>query len=182
MKTDVDDAMSRVGWYPLRTATRRNATDADLRRVEARLGGRLPDDYRAFVVRYGQGGVQQRAWFPIEEASPWGPWGLLDQFLGFSTKGDGIEDAAFDLFAGQIPEKMLPIAYDPGGNLLLIAAEGSDRPAGSVWFWDHEHRPRADDDGTGWRGNERAADDNLYAVAASFTEFLSALRADPVSA
>ena len=31
---------------------------------------------------------------------------------------------------------MLPIAVDPGGNLVLLAIEGED--TGKVFFWNHE--------------------------------------------
>lgn len=36
----------------------------------------------------------------------------------------------------RVPKEMLPIAVDPGGNLVLLAIEGED--TGKVFFWNHE--------------------------------------------
>jgi hypothetical protein len=171
--------MSQLGWYPLRVSTRRSPSDAEVDRLEARLGGALPDDYRQFIRRYGQGAVRHGKWFPLQEPTPWGQWGIVDQFLGYSTKATDGLDAALDLFEDRIPAGTLPIAYDPGGNLLLLSASGAAAPPGAVWFWDHEHRPRPSSDGDDWRATPGQAGpaDDVYAVAPSFTTFLESLRA-----
>ena len=38
----------------------------------------------------------------------------------------------------RIPEGVLPIAHDAGGNLVCLDVAG--KFPGSVWFWDHEQR------------------------------------------
>jgi len=167
------EIMAAHGWYPLRVATRRDPNEADLSSLEGRLGARLPEDYRRFVARFGQGALRHGCWFAIREPCPWGQWGLVDQFLGFSADSDGSLPAiTFDLFADRIPAGMLPIAEDPGGNLVLLAVAAS-RPRGSVWFWDHEHRPRPNDEvRTSAMFGDSNRVDNLYEIAMSFASFL----------
>lgn len=177
--------MVKHGWFPVRAASRRTPSAQDIARLEVALGGALPADYKRFLEHYGQGALSVAKWFPVGGASPWGPWGIADQFLGFSSRErEGIEDAATNLFDGEIPPHMLPIAYDPGGNVILLAVSGATQPAGSVWFWDHEQRPSAPSPDEPWRADATSADATrgLYPVAPSFTAFLESLRAKPPTA
>jgi SMI1 / KNR4 family (SUKH-1) len=163
-----DEILLSLGWYPLRVATRREPTEADLSQLEDRLGARLPDSFRYFLCRYGEGALALHGCFPILEPCSWGQWGIIDQFLGFSKKpNEGLLSTNFDIFAGRIPEGMLTFAYDPGGNLLLLNIKGI-KPAGTVWFWDHECRPR--------NIKGELTENNLYLVADSFTQFIESLR------
>jgi len=61
----------------------------------------------------------------------------MEVFLGL---GDDpawdIAALALDTYEGQIPEGWVPIALDPGGNLLLL---GSDDVGSRIFAWDHEH-------------------------------------------
>src|SRR5262249_34028764 len=41
-------------------------------------------------------------------------------------------------YRGRIPEHAIPVASDPGGNLLVLSLGGDDR--GQVYSWDHEFR------------------------------------------
>jgi hypothetical protein len=167
-----EDIMTSLGWYPLREAERRVPTSDDFTRIEQRSGGALPTEYRSFVAKYGQGAPTRTCWFPIPGGSSWGSWGLLDRFIGASTdSGDGFPDAVFDLFEDQIPRGTVPIAYDPGGNLVLLAVGDATKPLGSVWFWDHERRASSS------LPAGQTVDDT-YFVANSFDEFLRALQTE----
>ena len=64
----------------------------------------------------------------------------------------------------RMPEELVPIAHDPGGNQICIAVAGPK--TGAVYFWDHEEE--ADDD-------ETPGYDNVYLIANSFNEFLNSL-------
>lgn len=169
--TGEDDIMPALGWYPLRVADRREPTSEDFVRLEEQSGGSLPEDFRDFLARYGQGAFKHGGWFRIREDSPWGPWGLVDRLLGFSKDPQwDLPQGPFEAAADQIPAGTVPFASDAGGNLLLLAV-ASPRPHGSVWFWDHEGRA----------GDARIRDgvsDHTYEVAGSLNEFLLALRAD----
>lgn len=67
-------------------------------------------------------------------------------------------------YTGRVPEEMLPIGADPGGNLILLRIKGPKR--GAVFFWDHELE--ADDE-------EQPYYDNIKPLADSFPEFLASL-------
>lgn len=201
----ITEIMSELGFYPL-SPNRFRPTDEDLASFEERLGVQLPEPYRSFLLRYGGMGLDQPAVFPIEEESPWGKTGRVEQFYGLSNDPtEGIQMATTQTYAGRIPDDTLPIGEDAGGNLVLlgISAAVSDR----VWFWDHEHREvvpesldelRADvrdnvdpatlDDhqliGSWEEANADSLEkppgwNNVYAVAGSFMEFLKLLRPDP---
>ena len=62
---------------------------------------------------------------------------------------------------------MVPIAHDPGGNLLLVSCE--ENSFGSIYFWDHENEI----DYKNVSDNERS---NIHFVANSIGEFLSKLK------
>ncbi len=66
----------------------------------------------------------------------------------------------------RLPTHILPIAHDPGGNLICISCSNHD--LGYVYFWDHEKEV-----------NYKKSDDsnyaNLYLIAKGFNEFINGL-------
>lgn len=135
--TDIDTVMKELGAYPVRDAHRRNPADADIAAFEDEIGGRLPDDYRAFLKSYGEMALRRGGIYPIDEPCALGRRGRIGRFLGFATGGNGIVEATLDTFAGRIPDETIPIADDGLGNLILLGFEGAVH--GKVWLWDHEH-------------------------------------------
>ena len=65
---------------------------------------------------------------------------------------------------GLLPDTMVAVADDPGGNMICLSVSGID--TNSVYFWDHE---ATDDD-------KRV---NLHLIADSFAEFLAGLYQAP---
>jgi hypothetical protein len=63
------------------------------------------------------------------------------------------------IFDGRIPDGMLPIGSDPGGNLILMCLKGKNRE--KIYFWDHEKE----------NGNETM----LIELAKDFSSFLKNL-------
>jgi hypothetical protein len=135
----------------------RDATEQDIMLLEERIGGSLPNDYKAFL-RENNGGEPEPsfcqntcvdAFYSLDRADPWYP----------------IWEALFD-YDGRIPPETLPIACDPFGNLILLgfAGEQSDK----VFFWDHELE------------NEDDLASNLTLEAETFTKFVESL--DPLPA
>jgi hypothetical protein len=94
---------------------------------------------------------------------PFGTAAILDVLFGLML-GDGydiVENAR--AFEDRLPADLLPVAQDPGGNLICIGVNGPR--AGHVLFWDHN----------GSRSG-RSDDESVYPVAASWSEFLNLLR------
>lgn len=64
----------------------------------------------------------------------------------------------------RVPAGFLPIARDPGGNLICLALEGEN--ANKVFFWDHENE---------YEEGEEVGYKNTNLIASSFEEFLASL-------
>lgn len=133
--------------------------------TEKALGVELPEPYRRFLLAHN-GGRPEPADFRIAwRGQPFAPgWrvGMVGDFLE-------VDSGALDLlenrerFADRIPHGMLPVARDPGGNLVLLGLDGDRR--GKVYFWVHELPAEYD---------ERDVD-NLGFVADDFDAFLAGL-------
>jgi hypothetical protein len=93
---------------------------------EKTLGTTLPEPYRAHLLKHNGGYVRG-----AREIH------LLHHVYGIH---DGPNWARFpatpSLYGGLVPKNLLPIADDPGGNLICIVLDGAD--GGAICFWDHE--------------------------------------------
>jgi len=67
----------------------------------------------------------------------------------------------------RIPSNMLPIAHDPGGNLICISCDGDD--VGSIYFGDHEKE-------IDYSIVRDLNYSNLYLIAKGFNKFIDELR------
>ena len=125
----------------------------------------LPTSYKEFLLATN-GGVPDNTAFPIEGMTNTNVW-TLQSFAGIGV-AEPTNELAYsnDFYAGGIPQGVVLIAVDDGGNFVALdLRRGTDRVA----FWDHRHFW-----GTGeWRESD------LYHVANSFEEFLASLRPNP---
>lgn len=69
----------------------------------------------------------------------------------------------------RLPAHIIPIAHDPGGNLICISCGGYDE--GSIYFWDHENEI----DYTVLSDYDYL---NLYLIASDFDKFINSLYGD----
>jgi hypothetical protein len=99
---------------------------ARLAAFEKASGTVLPEQYRARLLQHNGGYVhgarkihELHHVYGIHDGPEWGR--LLPP---------GVR------LPGLLPNKLLPIADDPGGNLYCISLSGADR--GAVYFWNHE--------------------------------------------
>ena len=137
------------------------ASEEMLNQLEAQGGFTLPDDYRRFMSEFN-GGRPEPSGFVFATVD-----GKSDSAVRYFLTLDAREERYtiqeyLDRYRDRIPQKMLPIACDSFGNLVLLDAGA--KAAGAVCFWDHEKESMDD---TAW--------DNVAVVAPSFTEFLNAL-------
>lgn len=136
------------------------ATEDQLSALERRIGATLPDDYRQFLIEHNGGRPSPREFVAVDgdEGSAVHFFFTLDSNAPFYQLTKKL-----DVYRDRIPRKLLPIACDPFGNLVLL--DLGARVRGSVYFWDHE---RENPDGeAGW--------DNMALVASSFGNFISTL-------
>lgn len=113
-------------------------TENELSAVESELGISLPIDYRNFILVHN-GGRPVPCVFDIEWpenhqlAEIW-KTSEVSRFLSIYSE----EKANFVKynkvnFIGRIPKSTIAIAYDPGGNLILLGVVGEY--IGKVLFW-----------------------------------------------
>ena len=141
--------------------------EEDIRTFELQLGISLPDDYRRFLLAHN-GGQPEPGAFPVFSFAV-GDYAVLNRFLGI-RQGE-YEDLAnyyVNVFRGRIPGDLLPIASDPGGNLICLSVAGPDR--GRVYFWFHEEES---DEG------QSPGYSNIYFIADSFSALLDSLTEPP---
>ena len=125
---------------------------------------KLPSSYRSFLLKYN-GGVPINDTFYFKNDLARGS--LVQLFLGVTSEKHANLLKHLQTYRGRIPDTMFPIAYDPSGNLILLAVKGSDRE--KVFFWDHENEVES---GQG----EVSGYSNLTLISDGFDEFLSMLK------
>ena len=137
---ELDDAAKRLDLYRLEPKAALPDEQAVRRKAAAAGFPTLPDDHVDFCCRFGASAFEKRAVLPLPADCPLGDqfWVDILYAIGAKTDWDPV-DLFQSTYAGRLPEKMLPIGTDPGGNLLLLGIE--DRAG--VYVWDHDHRELA---------------------------------------
>jgi hypothetical protein len=104
-----------------------------LEKFETRIGARLPEEYRAFLLAHN-GGEPDPSDFEI---GPNDYSGIHGGFYGLHQGPDYCRlDDNYDTFKGRIPDDLLAIADDDAGNQICIGIKGKSK--GQIFFWDHE--------------------------------------------
>lgn len=132
-------------------------------RFERRIGTRLPDDYRAFLLEHNGGKPKLRCFTFADRKGPYTD-GAIRAFAGLGEPEYYDLEKLYGTYYedGRVPGEVLPIAVDSFGNLVCLAVRGAHR--GRVYFWDHE------------RETDPATYLNMDRVADSFSTFCSLLR------
>lgn len=142
--------------------SRAAVTEADVLQLEQQLKATLPSDYRTFLLKHN-GGYPDPNFFPIT-SFPLDDHGILEWLLCLEEGYVLDIRRHLSLYQNRIPRNLLPVARDPGGNMLCVAISGNDY--GKVFYWDHEGE-----------ADEGAEPDyeNVYFVAHSFDALISQL-------
>ena len=147
-------------------------TEAELDELERYAQLPFPGAYRQHLLRYNGGRCAPNVFHFVEQGRRTSS--LVERFLpthkeSWGSLGDYIE--TYKLDEKRLPASLLPIAHDPGGNLICLACAGED--AGRVYFWDHESE-------VDYTVEADSVRPNLYPLAESLPEFLASLVEEPV--
>lgn len=155
------------------TDTGKSITELDIALAEKKISKKFPDEYKSFLIKHN-GGRPQLSGFDIEWSDEHRDevWVYDHSMVHFFIDIDLDENndattnlfGCFDSYEGQVPSDTIPIAYDPGGNLILIGVEGENR--GKIFFWLQEFETEDDED-TDYS--------NVGFVANTFNEFIDSL-------
>lgn len=136
-------------------------------RCEAEIGCSLPESYRRFLLDYN-GGRPEPAHFPVTwKGQPFAtrfPYDSVHFLFGFVEGGPGDIIRNFQDYRERIPEGMIPVGNDPGGNLLLLGC--TEPNIGKVFLWVQDEEA---DEG------EKPDYRNVGFIADSFDDFLGVL-------
>jgi len=140
--------------------SRQPLNQLEIRNTEKKINANLPLSYKNFLMAHNGGQPIPNA-YPIANC-PVDTHGLVHFFFCI-CEGDMYDLIDYvDTYHNRLPEYFLPIACDPGGNLICLVTAGPQ--AGKVYFWDHEEELTA-----------LKTYANVYLIAESFDEFLESL-------
>ena len=138
-------------------------TEENLQQAEKRVDVKFPDEYRKFLLKHNGGSPEPCAFkYTFEEDEP--ELACVAYFLAIYEGEDENFFDYFETYEERIPPQLIPIARDPGGNLILLGVSG--KYTGKVYFWLQDFEPDEPDFS------------NICLVADSFNEFLASLH-DP---
>ena len=162
------EKMNSLGYYLVKD-NYEIPTQEDLEQLERQLNFRFPSDYKDFLSFYGLSSFEEYVYFPFEENYPKDDVGLLNVFFGVNSNDvyDIIKN--YDNYQRRISLDLLPIANDPGGNIICISVKNN---IGAVYYWDHEDEIVVEK-------GEEIDNSNLYLIANSFDEFIKSLEIKP---
>jgi cell wall assembly regulator SMI1 len=123
--------------------------------LEMKIKMTLPIDYKEFLLEHN-GGIPERQLLYIPDCAG---ETLVDNFLGIDRINGDIFKWIREL-NDDLKGIFVPIAFDPGGNALLLDPSDS-----AIYYWDSaRHFPVSTDE------------ENAYLVASSFTNLLEILK------
>jgi hypothetical protein len=102
----------------------------------------FPSDYKTFLVKYGGSSFDTNAYYKPKVKSHWTPedgYDSIDEFYGFA--GENSISKMLKRYFGRMPDALVPIADDGGGNQICICCKGESE--GKIYFWDHENELEA---------------------------------------
>ena len=123
---------------------------------ESKLIESLPNEYRQFLEQYN-GGKPSKYFHRSGQ--------VIRYFFALTDETIYSLEYHYQIYtlAKRMPENMLPIATDFGGNCFCISVGGPDK--GKIYFWDHD--------------GETSGYDNLDLLEESFLKFVEELEDEP---
>lgn len=141
---------------------------SDINAIESKIGLELPDQYKSHLLEFNGGRCTPNEFSFIENGKE--TTSIIDWFLAiYDGEYDNLEDYIDTYKADdkRLPLSMVPIAHDPGGNLILISCAKDNY--GSIYFWDHEKE-------VNYQSEPDSNQSNIYFIAKDFNTFLDQLK------
>lgn len=132
----------------------------EIERFEMENQVSLTNKYKNFLIQWN-GGYPQPNTFKISDDQG---ISILNQFYGIGDMYSNIADY-IDIYEYRLPDGFIPIANDPGGNVICIGTRNSYYE--KVYFWDHEQETEYPNDMS-----------NMYFLADDIDDFLEQLYED----
>ncbi len=152
--------------------TEEKLTLSQIETIEKMVDLKFPDKYKNHLLNYNGGKCAPNIFSFLENGKI--STSSIDWFLAiYNGKYDNLKKyiETYKIDKKRLPNHIVPIAHDAGGNLICISCKGDD--AGSIYFWDHENEIDYTVSGDGDYSN-------LYFVAKSFNEFVDGLKESSV--
>lgn len=140
---------------------------ANIREIEGLIGFELPTEYAAHLLRYNGGQCTPNMFIFQENGRE--TKSSVDWFLAiYDGEYDNLKNyiQIYKLEDKRLPDHILPIAHDPGGNLICISCNGDDK--GYIYFWNHEEE-------IDYSMSDNSDYSNLYLISNSFESFINGL-------
>ena len=150
--------------------TESQLSSTQIREVEKIVDLNFPEEYKEHLLRYNGGQCTPNV-FRFNENGKLTD-SSIDWFLAiYDGEYDNLKMyiQTYKLDEKRLPLHILPIAHDPGGNLICISCSGADK--GFIYFWNHEKEVDYSN------SNDRDYS-NLYLVSQNLNEFLDELKED----
>jgi hypothetical protein len=141
---------------------------AQIENLEMLVGLNFPTEYKDHLLKYNGGQcTPNRFSFDVhgQESQSYIDWFLAIYDGEYDNLQNYIE--IYKIEDKRLPSHILPIAHDPGGNLICISCGKNDE--GSIYFWDHENE-------VDYSSFDNSEYSNLYLIARSFNEFINGLK------
>lgn len=143
---------------------------AQIEEVEKYVRLDFPAEYKQHLLKYNGGQCTPNV-FKFDENGNWTE-SCIDWFLAiYEGEYDNLKKyiQIYKLEEKRLPIHILPIAHDPGGNLICISCHIDD--VGYIYFWDHENE-------VNYSVSHDTDYSNLHFVAKSLNEFIDGLKGD----
>ncbi|MDA7026852.1 SMI1/KNR4 family protein [Bacillus sp. CLL-7-23] len=120
----------------------------------------LPEEYKNFLLEYNGGDVNPNVFKISDEQGE----SALNTLYGLNISAEYDElSSVFDSLEGELPQELLSIGDDSGGNQICIGISGNY--FGKIYIWMHDIE-------------EGEYMDNVFFLANNFNEFLDSLYED----
>ena len=134
------------------------ATSESISDFERKIGSKLPDDYKNFLLKYNGGQPCPNSFKFISNKDD---GSSVDKFLSLGKEKYSNLLKYYNIYKDRIPSGFIPIAHDAGGNLILMGANSDNN---KIYFWEHEMEV---DEG------DIPDMSNVYLISQSFSAFIN---------